>query len=454
MAANPSPSLFTDLYELTMAQAYWQQDMHGHATFSLFYRTDPPNRAYTVVAGLEAVLEALEALAFNDDDMAYLRTLGIFQEPFLEFLRTVRFTGEVRAMPEGEISFAGEPVMEVSGPIIEAQLVETMVINAVSTATLLASKASRVVHAAQGRRVVEFAARRTQGHEAADVLARSSYIAGCAGTSNVEAAARYGITPVGTMAHSFITSFPSELEAFRAYAAAFPGTSTLLVDTYDTMHGTKNAIIVAKELAAQGHGLRALRLDSGDLAALSKESRQLLDDAGLHDVELFGSGGLDEFDVDDLVREGARFDGFGVGTKMGVSADAPWMDWAYKLVEHRGAPVLKLSTGKATLAGRKQVYRHYTGDGSLDHDVIALESEEAPRHARPLLGLAMHDGQRTAPQESLETMRARCASELAKLPEKHKALRVPEKYPVEHSTALDDVQWRVTQHIVEHELGG
>ena len=450
---TPSRALFADLYELTMAQAYWQHGRRETATFSLFFRNYPPDRAYAVFAGLDDALSYLEELRFSDDDVGYLGSLGLFDASFLEYLRGLRFTGDVRAMTEGELAFADEPVLEVTGPIIEAQLVETAVMNAVSTQTLLATKASRVLHAAQGRRVVEFSARRTPGEDTADKLARVAYLVGFAGTSNVRAAARYGMPPAGTMAHSFIASFPSEIEAFRAYAESFPDTSTLLVDTYDTVHGTKNAIEVAKELRQRGHALRALRLDSGDLLGLSIECRRLLDEDGLQDVHILASGGLDEFEIDELLRGGAPIDGFGVGTKLGVSADAPWSDWAYKLVEHASKPVLKLSTGKETLPGRKQTYRFRDGAGQYQRDVITLADEPAPGGARPLLAEVMRSGKRIGAPPSLESLRERFAAEFACLPERHKALRAPEHYAVEHSPALAELRARVTQRIVEKELG-
>ncbi|MEX2598628.1 MAG: nicotinate phosphoribosyltransferase [Dehalococcoidia bacterium] len=456
--ASLSDALFADLYELTMAQAYWQHGRAGStATFSLFFRTYPPDRGYVVFAGLEDALDYLQRVRFTDADIAYLRSLGLFDDAFLDdYLRGFRFTGSVRAMTEGDPCFVNEPVMEVSGPIIEAQLVETYLMNQVNLQTLLATKAARVVHAARGKRVVEFAARRTQGTDASMKLARVSYLVGAAGTSNVMAAGRYGIPPAGTMAHSFITSFPSELEAFRAYAESFPDTSTLLVDTYDTVSGTKHAVEVAQEMRRQGHELRALRLDSGDLLALSFECRSLLDDAGLQDVQLFASGGLDEYDIEELVAQNAPFDGFGVGTKLGVSADAPYIDWAYKLVECDGQPVLKLSTGKATLAGRKQVYRRSAADGSYAGDIVALASEPVPGPAtQPLLHEVMRAGERTAPSPSpsLAELRERFAQEIERLPEQHRRLRAPDPYGVAQTPELEAVQRRVTQMVTEKELG-
>lgn len=452
--AGPSRALFADLYELTMAQAYWQHAQTATATFSLFFRNYPPDRAYMVFAGLDEALEHLESLRFTGGDIAYLRSLGLFDDVFLDWLRDLRFTGGVRAMEEGELVFANEPVLEVTGPVIEAQIIETAVMNAVSLQTMLATKASRVVHAAQGRRVVEFAARRTHGAEAADRLARVSRIAGFAGTSNVRAAARYGMPPAGTMAHSFIASFPSEAEAFEAYAESFPDSTTLLIDTYDTIGGARRAAEVGKRLRERGHALRAVRLDSGDLLQLSIECRKLLDDAGLEDVHVFASGGLDEFEIDELVRAGAPIDGFGVGTKLGVSADAPWSDWAYKLVEYDSQPVLKLSSGKETLAGCKQVHREQDGGGMYVQDVLALAGEEqSAADGEPLLRTVMERGRRTAAPPSLEALRERFAERFARLPARHKALRAPCPYRVARSPALDDLQRRTTQNVVAKELG-
>ena len=444
---EPSRALFADLYELTMAQAYWQHGHNASATFSLAFRNLPPDRGYAVFAGLEDALDHLETLRFTDADVDYLRSLGLFDAAFLDWLPSLRFTGGVRAMGEGDLVFAEEPVIEVTAPVVETQLVETAVMNAIGLQTMLATKAARVMHAAQGRAVVEFAARRTQGEEAADRLARVSYLVGFGGTSNVRAAARYGIPPVGTMAHSFISSFPTEAEAFDAYADSFPDTSTLLVDTYDTVEGVRRAAETGNRLRDSGHALRAVRLDSGDLLALSVASRRILDDAGLTDVRVFASGGLDEFDIETLLAAGAPIDGFGIGTKLGVSADAPWMDWAYKLAEYGGAPVLKLSEGKASLAGRKQVYRKTDGDGMYTRDTLALEDEQlADADGAPLLIKVMHDGKRTGPAPTLADLRERFAAGFARLPERYKALRSPELYPVHHTWALEELQWGATQN--------
>lgn len=446
-----SVGLFTDLYELTMAQAYWQNGVTDEATFSLFFRNYPPNRGYFVFSGLEEVLSYLEGFCFTDEDVSHLHSLGQLDEAFLDYLRGVRFTGIARALPEGSVFFTNEPVIEVTAPIIEAQIVETFLINEINLQTILATKASRVVHAAKGRTLVDFAARRTQGIDAANRLARASYTVGFAGTSNVLAGGMYGIPTFGTMAHSFVTSFDSEVESFRAYARSFPDTSTFLVDTYDTLEGVANAIVVAKEMEAQGHRLRSVRLDSGDFLDLSVKSRKMLDEAGLEYVQVFASGGLDEFSVDALIESGAQIDGFGVGTKVGVSADAPWTDCAYKLVRYAGKPVMKLSEDKMTLPGPKQVYRFRDDEGSYLRDVIAEADEAmASDKAEPLLTEVMSKGKTSVSLPSLDMLRQRFAEEFTSLRDEYKALESPERFEVVTSNALLELQAEIVQDIRQH----
>lgn len=316
-------ALLTDLYELTMAQSYFQSRKCEFATFSLFIRSYPPNRSYFVSAGLEDVLNFLEDYTFEQGAIDYLHSKRIFADEFLDFLKGLRFTGEIWAIPEGRLFFKDEPILEISAPIIEAQIVETFLINQINLQTLIATKASRCVHAARGRTVVDFSLRRTQGTDAGMKVARSSYLTGFGGTSNVLAGKRYDIPIVGTMAHSFVSSFEHEIDAFRSFVASFPGNSILLIDTYDTLAGARKAVEVAREMAVRGHRLQGVRIDSGDLLSLAREVRHILDEAGLIDVKIIGSGGLDETDLAALSSANAPYDSYGVGTKMGVSSDAP-----------------------------------------------------------------------------------------------------------------------------------
>lgn len=443
-------ALLTDLYQLTMAACYFDQEMQAEATFSLFIRKYPPNRGYFVAAGLAEALEFLETFAFTEDDLAYLDSTGLFPTRFLDFLKTVRFTGEVYALPEGSIFFKDEPLLEVTAPIIEAQLVETFLINAVSLQTLIASKAARSIHAAQGRPVIDFSLRRTQGTDAGLKVARASYLVGFLGTSNVLAGKLYGIPIFGTMAHSYITSFPHEIDAFRVFAKNFPKITTLLIDTYDNLAGARKAAQVAKEMAARGEKLRFVRLDSGDIAAISQEVRRILREEGLPGVGILASGGFDEYKIAQVLAAGGQVDAFAVGTKMGVSADAPYFDIAYKMVKYHGRPVMKLSTGKVTLVDKKQLYRFYNDAGQMQRDVIALRDE--PSDGEPLLQDVMHGGRRTRELPTLQESRQYFLAEFAKLPEPYKALTEPPAYPVGLSPALQALQEQVAREISQREL--
>jgi nicotinate phosphoribosyltransferase len=438
--------LFTDLYELTMAQAFFNEGMFSPATFSLFIRNYPPDRAYFVSAGLEDVLDYLSNLRFSYAGLGYLRSTGIFTDGFLDYLGELRFTGSARAIPEGRLFFVNEPVIEVTAPIIEAQLAETFIVNQVNLQSLLATKASRCVWAAQGRVLSDFASRRTQGVDAALKMARCSYIAGFQSTSNVLAAQRYGIPPAGTMAHSFVSSFTSETAAFRAYAKAFPGRTILLLDTYDTLVGARRAVEVAKELEARGHRLLAVRLDSGDFDVLSRGVRRILDGAGLEYVRILASGGLDEYEVEALVQGQAPIDLFGVGTKAGVSADAPWSDMAYKLVCYGGRPVMKLSTGKVSLPGAKQVFRLHDASGHIARDIIGLQ-EESIAGGTPLLAPVLAEGRRTGAEPALAEVRERFREDFGRLDDRFKALRNPPHYPVEVSARLERLTGQVREEL-------
>lgn len=444
----PSLATFTDLYELTMAQAYWQEGMTGTATFSFFFRSLPPHRGYLVAAGIEPLLEELEEFHLTADDIAALRQLKRFQEDFLNYLASVRFTGSVRAVAEGTVVFANEPVVEVTAPILQAQLVETLVVNRLHVYTLLASKGARVRWAAgPQRQVVDFGARRCHGVEAADIAAYCGWLVGFEGTSNVHAGLRYGIPLYGTMAHAFVTAFTQELEAFRAYARTFPDSTTLLVDTYDTVVGIKHALRIAGELQQQGYQLRGIRLDSGDLLALSRIARQLADAAGFPHLQIFASGGMDEYTIEHLVAQRAPIDAFGVGTKYGVSQDAPYGDCAYKLVSYNGRATLKLSEHKQTLPGAKQVYRFYDPAGQMLYDQIALDDEPPPLGGQPLLREMIREGRRIHPPLSLDVCRQYFRQQWAGLPEPCKDLHNPAPYDVQLSVRLHQLTKQLTEQL-------
>jgi nicotinate phosphoribosyltransferase len=420
-------ALSTDLYELNMAASYLRHGMVGPATFSLFVRKLPPSRGFLVATGLEACLEFLERFHFGEDELAWLGDALGFDEPTLDALRRLRFNGDVWAVPEGRVVFAGEPLLEVTAPIAEAQLVETVLLNQVTFQTTVASKAARCRIAAAGADLVDFAFRRTHGVDAAMAVARASAIVGFAATSNVEAARRFGLRASGTMAHSFIEAFPDERSAFRAFAEDHPGRCTFLVDTYDTLAGVHAAIDVIRELDL--HGQLAVRLDSGDLAALAVQVRRLLDEAGLGDVRIFASGNLDELAIAELTARAAPIDAYGVGTRMGVSADAPYLDSVYKLVAYGDRPVLKLSPEKATAPGRKQVFRA----PDAGRELVGLRDEPAPAGHEPLLVPVMAGGRRTGPAGDIATARARFEADLAWLPDQARAIREPRPVPVRFS---------------------
>ena len=402
-------ALLTDLYELNMAASYLRHAMTAPATFSLFVRDLPPTRGFLVAAGATDCLEWLEQFSFDARDLEYLETVG-FDRSMLDALGALRFTGAVWAVPEGRIVFANEPILEVTAPIAEAQLVETYLLNQVTLQTMLASKAARCRIAADGKiDLVEFGFRRTQGVDAGMAATRASAMVGFSATSNVEAARRFGLRLSGTMAHSYIEAFDSELEAFTTFAGDFPARTTFLVDTYDTLAGVARAIEVIRELGLEGAS--GIRLDSGDLASLAADSRRLLDAAGLRAVQIFVSGGLDEHDIARFVARGAPIDAAGVGTLLGVSADAPYLDSVYKLVAYAGRPVTKLSIGKETLPGEKQVFR-----AKGLRDVIVRRDEPRPEGSVVLLEEVMRGGHRVGTRESLEVARSRFEADLDELP--------------------------------------
>jgi nicotinate phosphoribosyltransferase len=418
----PTPAeaaLLVDHYELTMLQAYRAEGMHARAHFSLFVRRLPPGRNFLLACGLGTVLELLENYHFPAAAIAHLRGTGDFDGGFLDWLGGLRFTGDVRAVPEGTPIFAEEPILEVEAPLPEAQVIETLVMNQLHLQTVLASKAARVRAAAGHRTVVDFGVRRMHGADAGLKSARAFHVAGLDATSNVLAGKVFGVPVTGTMAHAYIQAHDDEMESFRAWVRTFPET-VLLVDTYDTLEGVRKVVRLAGELG-ENFRVRGIRLDSGDLGALATESRKLLDEGGLSAVAIFASGGLDEWKIRELVRAGAPIDGFGVGTAMGVSKDAPSLDMVYKLTSHGGQGRLKLSSGKRTLPGRKQVFREEDGEGKAVRDTIGRDGESLP--GRPLLRPVMQGGRRLPEgREPLEELRRRASREVARLPARVRAL--------------------------------
>jgi len=445
-------ALLTDLYELTMAASYWEQGMNETAVFSLFVREYPPQRRYFVSCGLKEVLEYLSDLEFTQDDLEYLESTGFFKPDFLSFLENFRFRGDVHAMPAGTLFFEEEPVLEVKAPLIEAQIIETFLINAVNLQTMIATKASRCVHAAREKKLVDFSFRRCQGIDAAMKVAKASYIAGFIGTSNVLAGKQYGIPIYGTMAHSYVSSFDKEIDAFRAFSQTFPENSILLVDTYDSLSGTIKAAQVGEEMADQGEKLKGIRLDSGDMVELSKKARKILDDHGLDQSMIFASGGFDEHKIQKVLSQKAEIDSFGVGTKMGVSADAPYLDTAYKIAQYNGEPVLKLSTGKLSLTSDKQVFRFSSDKGMYDHDIIALRKEKV-EDGNPLLKPVMSKGKITHESPSLSEIQKQFKENFSRLPKKYKAIQKDKPhYPIKISKKLQKLQNKTIQKYKNKEI--
>lgn len=438
MSPSTISLLFTDLYELTMSAVYHARQLSETATFSLFAR-DLPQRNFYVAAGLEDALDALENSRFSPSDIDYLKQTGLFDPGFLSSLEDFRFSGSVFALPEGTIFFPNEPILEVTAPIIEAQLVETFLLNAIGFQSMVATKASRCVYASKGHGVVDFSLRRTPGRDAVMKVPRSTYIAGFDGTSSVLAGKKWRVPLFGTMAHSFVGAFDNEISAFEAFAEVFPDKSVFLIDTYDTIEGAKNAVSVAHRMKANGHMPIGVRLDSGDMATLSKQVRRIFDAAGLFEVKIFASGGFDEFKITKIIDAGAPIDAFCVGTKIGVSADAPFMDVAYKMVRFGNKNIRKISTGKVSLAGEKQVFRFSDDLGRYKEDFIGMRSEKFET-AQPLLYLVMKDGKRLNPHPSLSEIRKRFKRNFSQLEETYKHLTKKVVFPVKVSRQLKALQ--------------
>lgn len=431
---DSNAALLTDFYELTMLQSYFDEGMNDVAVFDLFMRRLPSNRNYLVACGLEHVLQYLETFSFSSEAIEYLRSLNRFSGAFLESLRGFRFSGDVYAVPEGTVVFANEPLIEVIAPLPQAQFVETFLMNQIQLATLAASKAARVVRAAQGRSVVDFGVRRMHGADAGIKQPRAFHIAGVDSTSNVLAGQMWGIPVAGTMAHSYIQAFDSEIEAFRRFLRVYPS-AILLIDTYDVNKGIENIVQLARELGSEFR-VTGVRLDSGDLARHAREVRRRLNAAGLQQIKIFASSSLDEYEIERLLAAGVPINGFGVGRNMATSSDIPVLDTAYKLTEYAGRPKMKLSESKSTLPGKKQIFRERS-EGEAVRDVIAL-MEERNLPGEPLLSKVMENGHRTRPPEQLDECRARCKSELDRLPARLMGLSQTEAgYTVDLSPKLD-----------------
>ncbi len=444
-------ALLADLYEFTMAQSYLRCGRNEKATFELFVRHLPKNRSFLVSAGLEQALLFLERMRFTEDSIDYLRTLNMFSKDFLTYLKNFRFTGTVYAIPEGEIYFPNEPVIVVTAPRIEAQIVETFLLNTFNFHSLIASKASRIVIAAEGRAVLDFSPRRDHGTDAAIKAARASFIAGCLGTSNVAAGREFGIPVFGTMAHSYVMSFGSEIESFREFVRDFPDNSILLIDTYDVIEGAKNAITVGKELGKAGRKLKGVRIDSGNLAHLSRRVRTMLDEAGFKFAKIVLSGDLNEYRIKELIHKGAEADVFGVGTEMGTSKDAPALGGIYKLIEDNLGPKMKFSEGKLTLPGKKSVFRVLGSDGKFKRDLIAVEGEKIKlKNAYTILTKVMEKGNIVYDLPSLFKIRERFLENLQRFPDCLKQIEETLEYKVKISPSLKNMIDKISSELAKN----
>jgi nicotinate phosphoribosyltransferase len=426
--------LLTDLYQLTMLQGYIEDGFHEEAVFEFYVRQMPENRSFLMAAGLESCLNFLENMTFIEEEIRYLEGTNRFSSSLIDYLRELRFTGDVHALPEGTLFFPNEPLIRVTAPLPVAQLIETRLINILHFETLIATKAARCVLAAKGRAaLIDFGLRRAHGAEAGLLAARASYLAGFTGTATVPAELIYGIPVFGTMAHSYIEAHDNEETAFLNFALANPNNVTLLIDTYDTLQGAQTAAQVAAKLAERNILVRAVRLDSGDLFVLSRAVRAILDDKGFPEIRIFASGNLDEYAVADLLERGAPIDGFGIGTKLDTSADVPYLECAYKLMEYAGIPRLKKSSGKATYPGRKQVYR-LLREAQMAGDTIGLENEM--QDGAPLIQKVMERGKRLKTPEALPTLARYAGEQIKALPAELSRLAGTISYPVRISTAL------------------
>ncbi len=427
-------ALLTDLYQLTMLQGYHDCGMDETAVFEFFVRRLPPERGFLIAAGLEQALQFLENLKFSRSELEWLQKTGRFGDRFIASLESLRFTGDVHAMREGTIFFPNEPILRITAPIAQAQLVETRLINLLHFQTLIASKAARMVLAAPKKMLVDFGLRRAHGAEAGLLAARASFIAGFSGTATVEAGKEYDIPLFGTMAHSFVQEHDDEELAFEHFARAQPENAVLLIDTYDTEAAASKVVSLANRLKCCGIRIKGVRIDSGDLALHATQVRRILDEGGLNHATIFASGDLDEYRLGGMLAGGAPIDGFGIGTRMDTSSDRPYLDCAYKLVEYSGKPRRKRSEGKQTWPGRKQVYRSFDAAGRFEQDILTIEGDAHP--GEPLIRQVMLGGRRLASAMPLAEIRAHAAWNLERLPASLRDLEGPYDYRVGMSQAL------------------
>jgi len=436
---NLTSPLLTDLYQINMIQAYLDHGDTKTAVFEFFVRALPARRGFLVAAGLEQALDFLENLRFSAAEIDWLASTGRFRKNLLDYLSEFRFSGDVHAMPEGTLFFANEPILRVTAPMPQAQFAETRLINILHFQSLIAAKAARAVLAAPNKLLVDFGLRRAHGAEAGLMAARASYIAGFAGTATVLAGKEFAIPLYGTMAHSFIEAFDDETAAFETFARARPDNLVLLLDTYDTEAAARKVVALAPRLKAAGIAIRGVRLDSGDLVALAKSVRKILDSGGLAEMTIFASGGLDEDALAAFAKANAPIDGIGIGTSLTTSSDVPAVDCVYKLQEYAGLPRRKRSAKKATWPGRKQVWRRYGEDGRMAGDILSIDAPTLPSRgagAVPLIQLVMQGGRRLRPPQSLAEIRLRAKRELECLPEPLRRLEPGATYPVEVADEL------------------
>lgn len=440
---TPTSILLTDLYMLTMLDGFFKEGMNGIASYEFFVRNLPPNRGFLVAAGLEQALQYLESARFSEEDLDWLRRSGRFSAAFVDHLGGWQFTGDVDAMPEGTIFFPNEPILTVTAPISQAQLIESRLINLLHLQTMIASKAMRCVLAAEGRVLVDFGLRRAHGAEAGLLAARANYLAGFDGTATVLAGMRFDVPIYGTMAHAYVQAHDSEAAAFESFARAQPGNVVLLIDTYDTERGAQTVVDIAPRLRQEGIEIKAVRIDSGDLASLARRVRHILDEGGLQNTGIFSSGSLDEYRLRELIHQGAPINGFGVGTRLDTSEDAPNLECVYKLVEYEGHPRRKRSVGKVTWPGRKQVFRSYGEQGEMKSDVITVAGDS--QTGEPLIIPVMRAGRRVQDHEPLSTLRQRSARERGRLPKSLSSLGTQPEFPIIRAKALVELANRADE---------